>query len=121
MTTTRWLAAAALGASAIGLAFSAAAQPRPTWTDVGPIFAQNCTMCHSGPRAPEGIDLSTYATAIAGGEDGPVLVCGDASESELYEKITGEKPPQMPLNGPPLPAELIELIANWINAGCPEA
>lgn len=108
--------------AAAALAFSmsaATAQDAPTWTETGPIFAANCTGCHgSGGRA--GLNLSTYATAIAGSNNGPVLLAGDPSNSLLVKRITGVVTPQMPRGGPPLAQGQIDLIVAWIAGGLPE-
>lgn len=106
-------------AAVAGLVLSvtaATAQNAPTWTEVGPIFAANCTGCHgSGGRA--GLNLSTYATAIAGSNNGAVLLAGDPNNSLLVKRITGAVTPQMPRGGSPLAQEQIDLIVAWIAGG----
>jgi mono/diheme cytochrome c family protein len=115
--TPKRLALSAMAAAGVGLfAWAAAAQAPPTWSDVGPIFADNCTRCHgSGGRA--GLNLSSYATAIAGSNNGPVLVAGNPNDSLLMKRIRGEITPQMPRGADPLSAAQIALIAAWITGG----
>ncbi|MGD9739451.1 MAG: c-type cytochrome domain-containing protein [Bauldia sp.] len=120
MSLSRWIPAAALAGLTAVAAGTAIAQPAPTWAQIGPIFAANCTGCHGqGGRA--GLNLSSYATAVAGSNNGPVLIAGNPADSLLMKRITGEIPPQMPRGGnPPLSADTIALIAAWITAGLPE-
>ena len=97
-------------------ALTATAQTPTTWTDVASIFSDNCTRCHgSGGRA--GLNLSSYATAIAGSNNGPVLVAGDPDNSLLVRRIRGEITPQMPRGAAPLSEAEIAMIVAWINGG----
>ena len=98
----------------------AAAQEAPSWADLGPFFAERCTLCHSGPDAPLGLHLDSYEGAMAGSVDGPVLVAGDPAGSELIRRVRGESQPQMPLVGDLLRDDEIERIEAWILAGLPE-
>ena len=86
------------GAVAAALALPAAAQD---WAEIGALFAAQCTLCHEGEFAPLGVALDSYAAALAGGENGPVLIPGDAAASPLYQRLTGAIEPRMPLTGPP--------------------
>ncbi|MHA1560344.1 MAG: c-type cytochrome domain-containing protein [Alphaproteobacteria bacterium] len=108
---------AAAGAGLFG--WAATAQTTTTWGDVSSIFADNCTRCHaSGGRA--GLNLSNYATTIAGSNNGPVLVSGNPSDSLLVKRIRGEITPRMPLNAAALSAEQIALSEDWITDGLME-
>ena len=98
----------------------AAAQEAPSWVELGPFFAERCTLCHSGPDAPLGLHLDSYEGAMAGSVDGPVLVAGDPGGSELIRRVRGESQPQMPLVGDLLSEEEIGRIEAWILAGLPE-
>ena len=93
-----------------------AGRPSPSFNaDILPILTNRCAFagCHVA-GGPGGIDLRTYNTLIAGGEDEDIIIAGDARDSELVEQIVeGEMPP----NGPPLPAAQIQLIIDWINEG----
>ena len=95
----------------------AAAQQSPDWTDVEAIFANRCTMCHSGSGAPLGLQLDSYEGALAGSQNGPVLAPGDPDGSELVRRIRGESEPRMPLVGEPLAAGEIEMIEQWVREG----
>ena len=106
-------------ANALGIVFdnpADAGRPSPSFNaDILPILTSRCAFagCHVA-GGPDGIDLRTYDTVIAGGEDDDTVIAGDARESELVEQIVeGEMPP----DGPPLPAAQIQLIIDWINEG----
>lgn len=85
-----------------------------TWDGyVGPLFQQKCAVCH-GPAAMGGLTLTSYADAIKGGANGPVLVSKDSANSLLIKKQeAGGHPGQ-------LSAEEIANIKAWIDAGLPE-
>jgi mono/diheme cytochrome c family protein len=92
----------------------------PDWSDIGPIFAERCVMCHSAQGAGRGLRLDSYAFAVAGSSDGPVLIPGDADASELVRRLRGESLPRMPFLSYPLSAAEIGLIIDWVEAGLPE-
>ena len=78
-----------------------------------PILTAKCALagCHV-ENGPEGLDFRTYESFKAGGEHGPVFIPGNAAESEIIEEIVSGN---MPLDGPPLPDEEIQLFRDWIN------
>ncbi len=87
-----------------------------TWNDtVGPMLVGYCGACH-GEGGMKGLNLTTYQTALAGGESGPAVVPGDVAASLLMAVQTGETGHFYQLNA----AEL-DLVKNWIEAGAPEA
>lgn len=102
------------------LATPALGQEAPTWADLGPFFQERCAICHAGEGAPLGLRLDAYATALAGSEDGPVLVAGDPAGSELIRRVRGISQPAMPLVGEPLTEAEIARIEAWVLAGLPE-
>ena len=94
----------------------------PGWADVSMIFAERCVMCHSAVAgASNGLRLDKYAAALAGGENGAVLVPGDIAGSELIRRLRGQSTPRMPFLSRPLPEDQITLIERWIEAGLPES
>ncbi|MBI5354490.1 MAG: DUF4405 domain-containing protein [Chloroflexi bacterium] len=53
-----------------------------TWnTNIGPLFQQNCLECHGAGGGFAGLDLSTYAAAMQGGQNGVIFVPGDPANS----------------------------------------
>ena len=85
-----------------------------TWDNsIGALFQTKCTTCH-GAGASGGLNLSTYADALKGGNSGPVIVPGDGANSLLVQKQqAGNHPGQ-------LTAEEIAQVIEWINAGALE-
>jgi len=83
------------------------------WGDVGPIFAGRCVMCHGPSLASKGLSLDTYAGALKGGADGPVVVPGDADSRLLAIQSGGGHPGQ-------LSDEELALVRAWIEAGALE-
>lgn len=101
------------------VASPSAALDAPSWSDIAPLFVQRCVMCHSGENAAAGLHLDSYAGALAGGANGPVLVPGESARSELIRRLRGESQPRMPFLSYPLSADEIALVERWIQAGLP--
>lgn len=106
--------------AAIAVPGSLRAQTAPTWLQAVKLFAEKCTLCHSGDDAPLGLRLDTLKGALKGSENGPVLVAGKPDESELIRRIRGESEPRMPLTGPPFLSDgEIAILEQWVSAGLP--
>jgi formate dehydrogenase gamma subunit len=92
----------------------AAAPATLTWDAfAGPLFQQKCAACH-GAAAMAGLNLSTYADALKGSANGPVIVPKDSANSKLIQvQTTGGHPGQLS------PEELAQIKA-WIDAGAVE-
>lgn len=112
--------ATSLAPLALVLAAPAWGQEAPDWAELGPFFAERCTACHAGEGAPLGLHLDSYEGALAGSENGPVLVAGDPEGSELVRRVRGLSEPRMPLVGDPLTEDEIARIEAWVLAGLPE-
>ena len=92
-------------------------------THIQPIFDNNCTSCHvNGGTYSGGLDLSSYAEIIEGGNSGNTIVPLNHANSVLYNRITLPESDQqfMPKNGQPLSQSDIDLIAQWIDEGALE-
>ncbi len=81
---------------------------------IGPIFRSYCSDCHSD-QGMKGLNLTTYQTAIAGGQDGKVILPGDPGNSLLVKVQSG-----MPAHFGQLPTDILDLVVKWIKAGAPE-
>lgn len=92
----------------------------PTWADINAIVTKHCVMCHSAQGAGRGLRLDSYALAMAGSKDGPVLLPGDPEGSELIRRLKGISTPRMPFLSYPLADEEIALFVRWVEAGMPE-
>jgi mono/diheme cytochrome c family protein len=91
--------------------------------DIRPIFETSCIKCHGAQRHRGGLRLDSLEAALAGGEDGKVIVPGDSATSPLILAVaqvdpdTSMPPPRK--SGPPtkLPPEQIGLLRAWIDQG----
>jgi mono/diheme cytochrome c family protein len=81
----------------------------------GPLLAERCGACHGGASPVEGLDLTSYAAALAGGTGGPAIVPGDPETSLLVRVQSGEQ-----RHFGQLTPEELDLIIEWIAAGAPE-
>src|SRR5262249_38288008 len=80
-------------------------------SDILPIFQTNCIPCHGSAVKMKGLDLSTLAGVMKGGDAGPVVAEGDPDESRLYRMVqTGA----MPKGGKPLAEDRVAVIGEWI-------
>jgi mono/diheme cytochrome c family protein len=82
------------------------------------IFESNCRNCHKPQRSRGGWDGTTYEAAMTSGDNGPVVLPGNAKDSILARSILGQDSLMPPLE--PLPQSDIQVILDWIAAGAPE-
>ncbi|MHB8778090.1 MAG: NapC/NirT family cytochrome c [Anaerolineales bacterium] len=83
----------------------------PTYDNyIGALFTVKCTGCHEGETAPKGLDLSTYSAVIKGGEDGAVIISGDADNSRLIQI-------QSAAHFSNFTPEELDIVKQWINLG----
>ena len=94
------------------------------------VFTPICTTCHAGSSAPLGLRLeadAAYAMLVnapSAEVPGVLRVApGNPDASYLIHKLEGTAAVggRMPLNGPPLPAETIAVIRQWISDGAPQS
>jgi hypothetical protein len=81
------------------------------------VLEQHCFGCHTGKSGKSGLDLSTRAQAIRGGDRGPAIVPGKSKESLLIQVASHSIQPHMPLQSPKLQDSELTVIAEWIDAG----
>jgi mono/diheme cytochrome c family protein len=79
---------------------------------IGAIFKANCSTCH-GEEPTAGLSLITYAGAIKGSDNGPVIVPGDSANSKIVQVQSGQ-------HFRNLTKEELNSVIQWINAGAPE-
>lgn len=82
--------------------------------DILPIMETSCVDCHGGEKTSKGLDLKSYASLMAGSQNGAVINAGDAAASKLVASVQSGK---MPKRGAKLTAEQIQLLVDWVNAG----
>jgi mono/diheme cytochrome c family protein len=82
--------------------------------DVLPILHSRCIVCHGGERREQGLNLTSYSTLIAGSENGPIIVAGDADSSLIIELVLAGR---MPKRAPKLIPAQAQTLIEWINQG----
>ncbi len=81
---------------------------------IGPRFESRCGSCH-GEDGIQGLDLTNYSGAMAGGISGPAIVPGDANGSLVIQRQTGDQP-----HFGQFTVEELELLIDWISQGALE-
>jgi hypothetical protein len=84
---------------------------------VRPLLTEQCLNCHGGEKVKGEFDLSARAGLLHPGDDGPLVIPGNAAGSKLMRLINHLDEPHMPSKRPKLSAEQIGYIAKWIDAG----
>ena len=82
--------------------------------DILPVIQSRCINCHGGNKIEEGLSMKTYTNLMAGSDNGPVIVPGDAAGSLLVELVSKQ---EMPKRGPKLTPPQVQLIVDWVNQG----
>ena len=82
--------------------------------DVLPILQSRCVNCHGGNEIEEGLLLRSHPEVMAGSDNGPVVIPGDAANSLLVELVATM---EMPKRGPKLTPPQIQIITDWVNQG----
>jgi len=118
MTLTRCIAHACVAAAIwLGVSLCATAYEGPSFSEqVAPIFERHCVRCHQGSEPKGGLDLTTSAAALRGGDSGPAIVPSNLEASSLVSAVSGDKP-EMPKDAPALSAQQVETLRQWIAAG----
>ena len=90
---------------------------------VQPMMNSRCTSCHNDGKKKGDLLLTSYGHMMAGGENGEIIVPGDAEASELFRRITlpEDHDDFMPTEGKrPLSDVEVDLLEWWIIAGAPK-
>ncbi|MFM7590863.1 MAG: c-type cytochrome domain-containing protein, partial [Isosphaeraceae bacterium] len=83
---------------------------------IRPILQSHCISCHNPEKAKGGLDLTSHAAALAGGESGHVIIPGKPEKSLIMEVLGYEGDIQMPPAGK-LSIDSINTIGKWISSG----
>ncbi len=89
-------------------------------TTIRPILEAACIRCHNEKTADGELRLDTREAALAGGDNGPALVPGDAVKSRLFKLIAlaaDDDSIMPPADDAPLAKTQIELVEAWITQG----
>ncbi|WP_337173855.1 DUF1553 domain-containing protein [Paludisphaera sp.] len=108
---------AALAAPALG-----AEPPVDFSRDVLPILSENCLVCHGPDAAARKADLRLDARESTLREEDPIVVPGNAEESELIRRlVTDDADDRMPPTkfGKALTPEQVATLARWVDEGAP--
>jgi len=82
-------------------------------TDISPLMAKSCVVCHSSSNKMGGLDLSSYQAALAGGAGGAAIVPGEVQTSLLISRqASGQHPGQFSAGD-------LALVQHWIEIGAP--
>jgi len=115
---------AALFVGAVLVAALLAATPTAVAADVDferqirPLLVERCGECHGVDTQESSLRLDVKHRALKGGDFGPVILPGKASESELIHRITtDDEKKMMPPDGDRLTAVEVALLEQWINTG----
>jgi hypothetical protein len=87
--------------------------------DIRPILSKRCFACHGPEKRRAGLRLDGMSFLHQGGDRGPAIITGAASESLLVKAVAGDDPdvPTMPPKGERLAPEEVSLIRAWIDQG----
>ena len=85
--------------------------------DIHPVLNARCANCHSQSLRQGGLSVSTVDDLKKGGVSGAAIQPGNSEGSLLMDRITGKKPPLMPMGGQPLSDREIAMIRDWIDRG----
>src|SRR5206468_1833570 len=79
---------------------------------------KNCFQCHGESLKMANLDLRTREAMLKGGDKGPALTLGKASDSLIYKRVAGLAQPKMPMAPlPPLSEREIVVLKDWIDQG----
>lgn len=97
---------------------AAVSRPVDFVDDVQPLLKKHCYECHSAGNEEGGLNLGIRQRVLEGGDNGPVLIPGDSSNSRLVHLVAGiEEKQVMPPEGKRITAEEVGLLRAWIDQG----
>lgn len=83
------------------------------------VLTTHCLSCHSGQSPRGGLDFTTRASLLEGGEAGEVVDLKQPEKSRLLALINHTAEPGMPFKREKLPADQIEILTKWVTVGAP--
>ena len=104
---------------AVCATYAQAAQPPAYGTDIQPILAKHCVLCHGPDEDESGLRLDQFDSAVSLLDSGyRAIVPSKPVESELLKRVTTQdENTRMPPEGPGLSASEVRLLERWIKAG----
>ena len=87
--------------------------------EVQPLLEARCLECHNPDKVKGDLLMDTLANMLKGGENGPLIVAGNADKSLLVERIILPKGHDdiMPPKGEPMTAAEVGVFKAWIAEG----
>lgn len=86
--------------------------------EIKPLLARYCVECHGTTEPEGGYQVGSVAELLKSGKkNGRGIISGKPDESPVVRYIRGELKPQMPKGNPPVSAEGLHLLRQWISAG----
>lgn len=112
-----WLQALMFGVLAIAPATAPLAAGEVDFErSIATVLEQRCVSCHGPEKQEGGLDATSLASLLKGGDSGAAVVPGDSDASILLDMVSGAKP-EMPKGGKPLTKAEIANLRQWIGAG----
>src|SRR5689334_4482348 len=103
--------------SLLGLLSIAARGQKSQTAEVSAILAK-CQQCHGTAVQMSKLSVATRDALLQGGAHGPAIIPGNAADSLLYKRISGQEKPAMPMAPvAPLTPEEIAAVKTWIDQG----
>jgi hypothetical protein len=108
----------------LGLAVPARAQPPSPATaeffekEVRPLLVERCLKCHGDQKPKGGLQLTSRAAVLKGGDNGPAALAGKPGESRLIEAVRQSGDLKMPPKEKLRDRE-IETLTRWVTMGLP--
>ncbi len=90
--------------------------PNPVVERAMEVLRDECVACHRAGKAKGGLKLHSAEGLKAGGEAGPVITTGKASESLLVQVLDVKGDPHMPPKRQ-LSTEQVEALKRWVDMG----
>ena len=91
----------------------------PLWSgtpEAMSLLKSNCFSCHNPMEEKGGLDLTTRKAMLIGGNDGKVIVPGNAAASRFIQSLQPAADPHMPPKSQ-LSPRAIEALTRWVDAG----
>ncbi|HLU93774.1 MAG TPA: c-type cytochrome domain-containing protein [Membranihabitans sp.] len=86
---------------------------------IRPMLSDKCMTCHNADKAKGGLDLTSEASIMKGGDEMAAVVRGKPWESGMFQRVTLPQNHSkfMPPKGPPLNFNEIKILEWWIESG----
>jgi len=86
--------------------------------DIAPWMVNVCMGCHSGARARNGYDITTFESLLTEGDTGSTIVPGDPDSSYIVDLVLRQKPLKMPAgNQTEIKRSQAQALEKWIKEG----